>query len=111
MSKNIIILNGSPRLKGNTAMLCDAFMKGAESAGHAVTRFDLQKLDIHGCLGCMKGGKNPASHGKNTFGCNFRRRYRSRKPNIILRIMKEYIPHGIYSYPIHPFFCLAADSF
>ena len=61
MSKNIIILNGSPRLKGNTAMLCDAFMKGAESAGHAVTRFDLQKLDIHGCLGCMKGGKNPAS--------------------------------------------------
>ena len=51
MSKNIIILNGSPRLKGNTAMLCDAFMKGAESAGHAVTRFDLQKLDIHGCLG------------------------------------------------------------
>ena len=42
-------------------MLCDAFMKGAESAGHAVTRFDLQKLDIHGCLGCMKGGKNPAS--------------------------------------------------
>ena len=61
MSKNIIILNGSPRLKGNTAMLCDAFMKGAESAGHAVTRFDLQKLDIHGCLGCMQGGKNPAS--------------------------------------------------
>ena len=61
MSKNIIILNGSPRLKGNTAMLCDAFMKGAESAGHAVTRFDLQKLDIHGCLGCMKGGKTPAS--------------------------------------------------
>ena len=61
MSKNIIILNGSPHLKGNTAMLCDAFMKGAESAGHAVTRFDLQKLDIHGCLGCMKGGKNPAS--------------------------------------------------
>lgn len=61
MSKNIIILNGSPRLKGNTAMLCDAFMKGAESAGHAVTRFDLQKLDIHGCLGCMKGGKNPAA--------------------------------------------------
>ena len=25
MSKNILILNGSPRSKGNTAMLCDAF--------------------------------------------------------------------------------------
>ncbi len=61
MSRNIIILNGSPRLRGNTAMLCDAFAKGAESAGHAVTRFDLQKMDIRGCLGCMKGGKDPAS--------------------------------------------------
>lgn len=61
MSKNILILNGSPRLKGNTAMLCDAFSRGAESAGHTVTRVDLQKLDIHGCLGCMKGGKDPAS--------------------------------------------------
>ena len=61
MGKKILILNGSPRLKGNTAMLCDAFTRGAESAGHTVTRIDLQKLDIHGCLGCMKGGKDPAS--------------------------------------------------
>lgn len=61
MSKKILILNGSPRLKGNTAMLCDALAKGAESAGHSVTRFDLQRMDIHGCLGCMKGGKDPAS--------------------------------------------------
>lgn len=36
MGKNIIILNGSPRMKGNTAMLCDAFAEGAKSAGHAV---------------------------------------------------------------------------
>ncbi len=61
MDKNILILNGSPRMKGNTAMLCDAFTAGAESAGHIVTRFDLQKMDIHGCLGCMKGGKDKAS--------------------------------------------------
>ncbi|MDE5879329.1 MAG: flavodoxin family protein [Desulfovibrio sp.] len=61
MGKKILILNGSPRLKGNTAMLCDAFTRGAESSGHSVTRIDLQKLDIHGCLGCMKGGKDPAS--------------------------------------------------
>ncbi|MDE6733942.1 MAG: flavodoxin family protein [Desulfovibrio sp.] len=61
MGKNILILNGSPRLKGNTVMLCDAFTRGAESSGHTVTRIDLQKLDIHGCLGCMKGGKDPAS--------------------------------------------------
>ncbi|MBE6441594.1 MAG: flavodoxin family protein [Desulfovibrio desulfuricans] len=61
MNKNILILNGSPRMKGNTAMLCDAFAKGAQEAGHAVTRFDLQKMDIRGCLGCMKGGKDSAS--------------------------------------------------
>lgn len=61
MSKNILILNGSPRMKGNTSMLCDAFAEGARSAGHKVTRFDLQKMNIHGCLGCVKGGKDPSS--------------------------------------------------
>ena len=61
MSKNILILNGSPRMKGNTAMLCDAFTEGARSAGHVVTRFDLQKMNIHGCLGCVKGGKDASS--------------------------------------------------
>lgn len=61
MSKNIIILNGSPRKGGNTAMLCDAFAEGAKASGHNVTRFDLRQMNIHGCLGCMKGGKDPAS--------------------------------------------------
>lgn len=61
MGKKILILNGSPRLKGNTATLCESFTKGAESAGHSVTKFDLQKMNIKGCLGCMKGGKDPAS--------------------------------------------------
>ncbi len=61
MSKKIVILNGSPRKSGNTAALCEAFTEGAASAGHSVTRFDLQGMDIHGCLGCIKGGKDPAS--------------------------------------------------
>ncbi len=61
MSKNILILNGSPRMKGNTSMLCDAFTQGAESIGYVVNRMDLQKMNIHGCLGCMKGGKDSAS--------------------------------------------------
>ena len=58
MPKNILLLNGSPRPKGNTAKLCDAFIAGAESAKHTVTRFDLQKMTIHGCMGCMQGGKD-----------------------------------------------------
>lgn len=36
MGKKILVLNSSPRIKGNTAMLCDTFVKGAESAGHSV---------------------------------------------------------------------------
>lgn len=58
MSK-ILILNGSPRLNGNTAGLIDAFKHGAEQKGHAVTVFNLQKMNIHPCLGCLGGGKNP----------------------------------------------------
>lgn len=61
MSRNIVILNGSPRKGGNTALLCDAFTSGAESSGHSITRFDLQTMNIHGCIGCMKGGKDLAS--------------------------------------------------
>lgn len=61
MAKKIIILNGSPRAKGNTMEIIKAFTAGAEAAGHTVTRFDLQKMNIHPCLGCYKGGKNPDS--------------------------------------------------
>lgn len=61
MSKKICILNGSPRLNGNTKEQIKHFVKGAEEAGHQVTCFDLQKMNIHGCLGCCKGGKDAAS--------------------------------------------------
>ena len=33
----ITILNGSPRLGGNTEIMADAFAKGAQEAGHHVT--------------------------------------------------------------------------
>lgn len=55
MGKKIVILNGSPRKKGNTSALCAAFAEGAESAGHSVTEFFLGGMDIHGCLGCFGG--------------------------------------------------------
>lgn len=61
MSRKILILNGSPHIKGNTAALCDAFTEGAKEAGHEVTRFDLQRMKIAGCTGCMRGGKDPLS--------------------------------------------------
>ena len=55
MGKNILILNGSPRKTGNTAGLTKAFAEGAESAGHKVTEFFLDSMNIHGCKGCFGG--------------------------------------------------------
>lgn len=61
MGKKIIILNGSPRAKGNTSALTAAFSKGAEESGNRVTEFLLEDMNIHGCKGCFGGGKNPES--------------------------------------------------
>jgi multimeric flavodoxin WrbA len=58
MSKKIIILNGSPRKKGNTAALTAAFKRGAEKAGNQVTEFFLGEMNINGCKGCFGGGKD-----------------------------------------------------
>lgn len=55
VGKKIVILNGSPRRKGNTSMLVKAFAEGAESAGNTVTEFFLDGMDIHGCKGCFGG--------------------------------------------------------
>lgn len=61
MSKNIIILNGSPRRMGNTAALIAEFTKGAKENGNFVIEFFLQDMNIHACRGCFGGGKNPDS--------------------------------------------------
>ena len=55
MGKSIVILNGSPRRTGNTMKLVRAFTEGAESAGHSVTEFFLDRMNIHGCKGCFGG--------------------------------------------------------
>ncbi len=34
MKKNILVLDGSPRVGGNSDLLADAFIKGATKAGH-----------------------------------------------------------------------------
>jgi len=52
MSKNIVLLSGSPRKGGNTDKLVDAFIAGAESAGKSVTLFRTADMKIGGCLGC-----------------------------------------------------------
>ena len=49
----IVILNGSNSDKRNTAAIIATFTDGAESSGNEVVKFDIARMDIHGCLGCM----------------------------------------------------------
>lgn len=49
---NILVLNGSPRVKGNTAAMVEAFSHGAKEAGNDVIVFEVCKKQIAGCKGC-----------------------------------------------------------
>lgn len=49
---NIVVLNGSPRLEGNTAALVRAFAEGAGEAGHPVVAMTIGNKNIGGCLAC-----------------------------------------------------------
>lgn len=49
---DILVLNGSPRPKGNTRQMVDAFREGAVSAGHNVEVVDVCKMKIGGCMAC-----------------------------------------------------------
>lgn len=49
----VLVLTGSPHAKGTTAALADSFCEGAAAAGHQVDRFDVGRMDIKPCLGCM----------------------------------------------------------
>ncbi len=48
----ILVLTGSPHIKGTTALLADEFCDGATEAGHEVVRFDTATLKLHPCIGC-----------------------------------------------------------
>ncbi len=54
MPKKIIAVNASPRKGWNTDTLVTEAMKGAESAGAAVEKFDLFRLEKYtGCISCF----------------------------------------------------------
>lgn len=57
----ITVITGSPRKKGNTFAMTDAFIKAAEAKGHEVVRFDAAMMKIggcHACMTCYKTGKS-----------------------------------------------------
>lgn len=39
----VLVINGSPRAKGNSDILCDEFIRGAEEAGHQVEKISLRE--------------------------------------------------------------------
>jgi multimeric flavodoxin WrbA len=52
LSKEILILNGSPRIKGNTAVLSDRLASGAKESGAETEIIYLHGLDIQPCDAC-----------------------------------------------------------
>jgi multimeric flavodoxin WrbA len=61
MGKKIVVLNGSPRPKGNTSTLIKSFTEGAEESDNSVKVFNLDSMNISGCKGCFCGNDNPDS--------------------------------------------------
>ena len=48
----VLGIYGSPRKKGNTDLMLDAFLEGAAAGGAEIERLYVRDLDIRGCLGC-----------------------------------------------------------
>ena len=63
MKFNILILQASPRAKGNTAWMAEEYKKAAEAAGHDVTLVNVSHKKIAGCLACEY------CHGKGNGAC------------------------------------------
>lgn len=52
MGKQVLVVKGSPRKNGNTSAMADAFKKGAQEGGNAVTEIILKDKTFGDCLGC-----------------------------------------------------------
>lgn len=50
--KRVLILEGSPRINGNSSLLCGEFEKGANDAGCETEKIHITRKKIAGCLGC-----------------------------------------------------------
>lgn len=62
MTRTVLILNGSPRQKGNTAALVEQAAAGVRSSGAQAEVFFLQDMNIqpcNACDACQENGGNP----------------------------------------------------
>lgn len=58
--KNVLVIQGGGRPRGNTAQLVESFVKGVTEAGHQAEIVSLIKNEVKGCLGC-----NACRYGKS----------------------------------------------
>lgn len=56
--KKILVLYCSPRNNGNSALLANAFIRGARKKGHEITEYHLAGKKISPCLACDYCKKN-----------------------------------------------------
>lgn len=52
MSKKVLILSGSPRKGGNSDLLCDEFMRGAQESGNDTEKIFVRSRKIAPCNAC-----------------------------------------------------------
>ncbi len=52
MGKYVLVVKGSPRIKGNSSLLADQVIEGAKDAGADVESAILQELEIQPCTAC-----------------------------------------------------------
>jgi len=52
MSKKILVISSSPRRGGNSDLLCDQFIMGAQEIGHETGKIVLKDKNIKYCTGC-----------------------------------------------------------
>ncbi len=61
MSKNILVIHASPRPGGNSDILCDRLMEGAQEVGHTCEKITLHGKQIGYCVACDACRKNGGS--------------------------------------------------
>lgn len=52
MSTKVLVLSSSPRVGGNSDLICDALIEGANSAGNEVMKINTAEMNISPCIGC-----------------------------------------------------------
>ncbi len=49
---NVVIISGSPRVKGNSDILCDELIRGAKESGHETEKISLREKEVNYCKAC-----------------------------------------------------------